>query len=87
MKQGKLRLHQNIQTASRVRSLNGLINDLRSELEQFVWPDRDPDNPRLNSRKATGKIGGKNDDMAITALMLVYFGRMGEADQIHCSTK
>lgn len=86
----KIRVHENLSTASTTLSANVLLQQMKDELSAFRWPDVDCENPRLVSgrvRKATGKIGGKNDDIAIGVLMLVYFSqvsyaRIKQAEQI-----
>jgi len=47
----------------------------KRQLLRMQWPDADVDNPRFKSRmgKASGKVGGKNDDMATAIMMLAYY--------------
>jgi len=82
----RIRVHENLSTANRETSAETFLRQMRQELANFRWPDVDCESLRLMSgrvRKATGKIGGQNDDMAIVAQMVVYFSEVSLAQRLH----
>ncbi len=68
-------IHENVSTASTVSTAKVIVSEMVDELCRYVWPDMDAGNPRYGSRisKATGKFDGYSDDLAVAALMFVYF--------------
>lgn len=84
----RIRVHENLSTANRDTSAVTFLRQLRQELANFRWPDVDTESLRLMSgrvRKATGKIGGQNDDLAIVAQMFVYFAQVSLARRLQAA--
>ena len=79
-KKGKIRFHEKICTPnpSPAHKLDDQLKNEHKELNRFIFPAYDKDNPRYRSG---GGISGKgwngrdNDDAAVTTLMLNYFAR------------
>jgi len=73
----KLRIHEHAQTANTDQPVERFLREAKEELGRFMWPDVDHDNPRLKKTKIGGKTScGKNDDVAIVTLMLVYYAKV-----------
>jgi hypothetical protein len=65
----------NATTAHPTLSSRRILREAKDELVRCCWPDVDPENIRYSTRRRgpSGKVQGKNDDMCIAILMLVYF--------------
>lgn len=81
-----LKIADNFTTSNEDVSDNRILLEIREELCRFRWPEDDPDNERYRGRirGATGKgTGGKNDDMAIAIMMMIYFNNMARLLRVH----
>jgi len=85
LQDSQIRVHQKLSTANEVLSPDVLLRQMKTEMSNFRWPDVDADNVRLMGgrvKRATGKIGGRNDDLAIALQMLVYFAQVSMARRL-----
>jgi len=69
-----LHIQENFSTTNKDISISRVLLELREELCRFHWPDDEDHNKRFVRKSATGKgKGGRNDDMAVAVMMVVYF--------------
>jgi hypothetical protein len=80
----KFRFLSNTTTAHPTLSSRRILREAKDELARFCWPDVDSENIRYSTRRSgpSGKLQGKNDDMCIAILMLVYFSITRRVERI-----
>lgn len=78
----KIGFLSNVTTGNHTLSINRILREAKDELVRFCWPDVDYENIRYTKRRGpSGKVHGKNDDMCIALLMLVYFSNIRRVER------
>lgn len=75
--QGTIHFSENLFTCTREKDVPALLNMLQDQALRFHW-EKKKGNTVFNPDKATitGKVGNKQDDLLITVIMVLYWGRV-----------